>query len=146
MKLQNSSDTGTTSNCTLMCTNTVKWSPTLHVYVTVPDIYNPYSKCRMLSAVQLREPPEQYLTHLCSLSTLEGVHVHFSSIRSPLELIVTELNSLQIPFARAFPISDRIHVQMLSPVITDTEACPDYWRRQLHVQCIVTETHRYRIF
>ena len=120
MKLQDSSHTTTTLNHTSMCTHTVKWSPTLHVTVPNRQLQSLLQMQNVISRV-LSEPPEQILSHLHSLYTLDEVHVHFSSIRSPLELIVNELNSLPIAFPDLRPdtcSSSRCHPLILKPVRT----------------------------
>ena len=129
MKLQSSSDTTarTCLNRTVSSTNRVRPSPTLNI--TLP---NRQLQCLIhlqtnISRV-LGEPPQQILSNLSLLPNLESVAVHFSSIRAALELIVNDLNSLPIPFARALPdvtqdtcASNTCHpllLETLKPVLT----------------------------
>ena len=103
------------NKCTVDCANHMKQSPTCTLHITVP---NRQLQCliqvqSVISCV-LSESPQQILTYLGSLPTLEGAATHFSSIRAPLEVIVNELNSLPVPFATTLPnIRQDIHVHLI---------------------------------
>ena len=47
----------------------------------------------------LNEQPERILSHLVSLANLHDVSTYITSMMSPLEYLMNELNLLQIPFA-----------------------------------------------
>lgn len=100
---------------------------TLHV--TVP---NRHQQC--LSQFQhtifhlLTKSPQQILARLLPFTTSLDLTVHFSPMRSSLEFILSELNSLPFPYANKFPATNhdtcacnRCHpllLQILKPVRT----------------------------
>ena len=111
----------------LRTTASLSAAQTLHV--TVP---NRHQQC--LSQFQhtishvLTESPQQILARLIPFTTSLDLTVHFSPMRSSLEFIVSELNSLPFPYAKKFPAihqdtcaSNRCHpllLQILKPVRT----------------------------
>ena len=105
---------------------------TLNAPQTSLDVTAPNRHLQCLSQFQqtvcvLSEPPQQILARIVPFATSSDVAVHFSTIRSSLEFVVTELYSLPFPYANMFPAiqqdscaSNRCHplLQILKPVWT----------------------------
>ena len=99
------------------------------LHITVPNRHlQCLSQFQHTVAHVLREPPQQILSHLVPFATSSDLAVHFSTLRSSLEFVVSELNSLLFPHANMFPsilqdtcASNRCHpllLQILKPVWT----------------------------
>ena len=103
--------------------------PQTSLHITVPNRHlQCLSQFQHTVARVLREPPQQILSHLVPFATSSDLAVHFSTLRSSLEFVVSELNSLPFPHVNMFPsilqdtcASNRCHpllLQILKPVRT----------------------------
>ena len=118
--------------------------PQTSLHITVPNRHlQCLSQFQYTVARVLREPPQQILSHLVPFATSSDLAVHFSTLRSSLEFVVSELNSLPFPHVNMSPsiLQDTCASNRCHPL--DTEASSDYRRRELHVQCTVTDIDRH---
>ena len=74
--------------------------PETSLHVTVPNRHlQCLSQFQHTVAHVLSESPEQILSHLVPFATSPALALHFSAMRSSLEFVVSELNSLPLPHA-----------------------------------------------
>ena len=74
--------------------------PQTSLHITVPNRYlQCLSQFQHTVARVLSESPQQILSHLVPFATSTDLALHFSTMRSCLEFVVSELNSLLLPHA-----------------------------------------------
>ena len=97
--------------------------PATALHVTVPNrqLQHLFQFQNFVTRV-LSESAEQILSRLCSFASPSNVTIQFSTMTSALEVIVSELNSLPVPYANAFPdiIQDTCASSRCHPLLLHT--------------------------